>query len=247
MSLSPSRRLDILVLCHSYLNTGNKYSPEPHPPVFLFLYNKDKKDYDKINITDRAVPEPFADGLLNLFELAEEQNIHIKFMDDAVRDKDIDEYQYNSIETLLEEKLKFDYIFPIKCTGKVALKYMPFLKPHGKMLEPNFKVEPDFVTPALRGQIIAARQTFPSVIDGQKVIEFHAYLASKELYISKDDEDINEGYGWYIIHSPVAISRSKSKSKSRSRSRIRSRSRSRSRSKSGGKKSKKTKKIKSKK
>ena len=200
------------------------------------MYNKDKKDYDKINITDRAVPEPFADGLLNLFELAEEQNIHIKFMDDAVRDKDIDEYQYNSIETLLEEKLKFDYIFPIKCTGKVALKYMPFLKPHGKMLEPNFKVEPDFVTPALRGQIIAARQTFPSVIDGQKVIEFHAYLASKELYISKDDEDINEGYGWYIIHSPVAISRSKSKSKSRSRSRIRSRSR--SRSKSGGKKSK---------
>jgi hypothetical protein len=235
MSLSPSsKRLDILVLCHSYLNTGNKYSPEPHPPVFLFLYNKDKKDYDKINITDRAVPEPFADGLLNLFELAEEQNIHIKFMDDAVRDEDIDEYQYNSSETLLKEKLKFDYIFPIKCTGKVALKYLPFLKPGGKMLEPYFKVESDFVTPALRAQIIAARQTFPGEIDGQKVIEFHAYLASKNLYISKDDEDIKEGYGWYIIHSPLALKKSKSRSRSRSKS---GGKKSRSRSKSGGKRS----------
>ena len=99
-SMSKRERIDILVPCHSYLNEPLKYSG-PHDPVFLFLYNEKAKRYDKINITD--VPaldsdEEDGNGITTLKSLEKNKNIHIKFIDDAVHDKDVNKYQYNKKE-----------------------------------------------------------------------------------------------------------------------------------------------------
>ena len=200
-----SKRIDILVPCHSYLNAPNKYSG-PHPPVFLFLYNEKAKRYDKINITD--VPaldsdEEDGQGEATLKSLEQNENIHIKFIDDAVLDKDVNEYQYNKKEQLISQT--FDYIFPIHCTGNSAQNYKSFLKPTGKLLDPVFQVSEDYLNtlkPAaleqLKTEIISARKTFVPYENGQHRIEFHKYRESNEPYIYK--EDIVDGYGWYNVY-----------------------------------------------
>ena len=204
-STSKRERIDILVPCHSYLNEPLKYSG-PHDPVFLFLYNEKAKRYDKINITD--VPaldsdEEDGQGEATLKSLEQNENIHIKFIDDAVLDKDVNEYQYNKKEQLISQT--FDYIFPIHCTGNSAQNYKSFLKPTGKLLDPVFQVSEDYLNtlkPAaleqLKTEIISARKTFVPYENGQHRIEFHKYRESNEPYIYK--EDIVDGYGWYNVY-----------------------------------------------
>ena len=204
-SMSKRERIDILVPCHSYLNEPLKYSG-PHDPVFLFLYNEKAKRYDKINITD--VPaldsdEEDGNGITTLKSLEKNKNIHIKFIDDAVHDKDVNKYQYNKKEQLIGQT--FDYIFPIHCTGNSAQNYQSFLKPTGKLLDPAFQVSEDYLNtlkPAaaekLRMDIIDARKTFVPYEKGQERIEFHKYREAKEPYIYK--EDIVDGFGWYNVY-----------------------------------------------
>ena len=210
-SKSPARskrkRIDILVPCHSYLNEPNKYGG-PHPPVFLFLYNEKTKSYDKINITD--VPpldsdEEDGQGEATLKSLEKNKNIHIKFIDDATFDTDVNNYQYNKKEQLIGQT--FDYIFPIHCTGTNALQYQLFLKPAGKLLDPLFRISEDYVNTLepvaaeqLKTNIISARKTFAPYENGQHRIEFHKYIETKEPYIYK--EDIVGGYGWYNVYAP---------------------------------------------
>ena len=206
-STSKRERIDILVPCHSYLNEPLKYSG-PHDPVFLFLYNEKAKRYDKINITDVLPPIDSGevdevDGEATLKSLEKDKKIHIKFIDDAVLDKDVNKYQYNKPEQLIGKT--FDYIFPIHCTGNSAQNYKSFLKPTGKLLDPVFRVSEDYLNtlkPAaaekLRMDIIDARKTFVPYEKGQDRIEFHKYRESKEPYIYK--EDIVGGYGWYNVY-----------------------------------------------
>jgi hypothetical protein len=216
---SPSEPIDILVPCHSYLNTNLEYGLGAHDPVFLFLYDKKAKTYKKINITDvadRGDPEkyPAGWGLYNFLDLELNHNIHIKFIDRDVKASDVNFYQYNDMEKLAEKGYLFDYIFPIHCPGKLHLDYLKFLKPTGKLLEFHAEFEPHFIktrdkaTQTKYMTEIKKRRAIHSSIDLSDLrpqIEFRDYLASGEPYIYKDDISDNAYYGWYKIYqSPEA-------------------------------------------
>jgi hypothetical protein len=221
---SPKKRIDILVPCHSYLNKS--VQGFVHPPVFLFLFNTKKEVYEKFNITDVGDSEHKAGlGLTNLY-LLERRNIHIKFIDTMIADGDEDEYQFRTMEQLKD--LKFDYIFPIHCPGKLHEKYLEFLKPTGKLLELDARVEPHFLKTrdeatqsAYRASIIKSRPDYPRVdkADGRQQIEFHEYMTSHEPYVYKEALDHELYYGWYKIYtkantpSPVVASVNPSKGK----------------------------------
>jgi len=229
---SPKKRIDILVPCHSYLNKS--VQGFIHPPVFLFLFNKKLGVYEKFNITDVGDSEHKAGlGLTNLY-LLERRNIHIKFIDTLLTPGNEDEYQFRTIEQLKDTQgngLKFDYIFPIHCPGKMHLTYLPFLKPTGKLLELDARVEPHFLKTrdeatqsAYKASIKKSRPDYPRIdkADGRQQIEFHEYMDSHEPYVYKEALDHELYYGWYKIYtapkmpSPVvapAAKPSKSKGK----------------------------------
>jgi hypothetical protein len=213
MSSLKKERIDILVPCHSYLNKS--VDGVIHPPVFLFLYNEAEEKYEKINITDVGDSEHKAgQGVANLRKVEKNHNIHIKFIDKYLNEGDEDEYQLATIDELVG--LNFDYIFPIHCPGRSHLDYLPFLKPEGKLLELDARVEPHFLKTrdeatqtAYKASIIKSRPAYPRTAeDGRPQIEFHEYMASHEPYIYKEALDHELYYGWYKIYtSPNADSK----------------------------------------
>ena len=210
-SKSPKKPIDILVPCHSYLNKTLKYGAPIHKPVFLFLYNKETKEYEKINITD--VKEDYYDPpimeKMNLLNVLLDHNINIIFIDTGVNDADVDEFQYNDIKKLEESGLKFDYIFPIHCERSDHLKYIPFLMDSGKLLYPDIHYDAEYTKNSIRNQdkirsdIKENRHKTPAKdAKGTKQIEFQAYLKTHELYIYKDDLGDDDYLGVYKIFGP---------------------------------------------
>jgi hypothetical protein len=211
---SPKKRIDILVPCHSYLNKSLQGAPV-HPPVFLFLYNTKRGVYERINITDVGDSEHEPDqGKKNLKMLENEDNIYIKFIDTFLDVGDEDAYQLKTMEQLENTGLTFDYIFPIHCPGQSHMAYRPFLKPTGKLLELDARVDPHFVKTrdeatqtAYRTKIITARSNY-TINDSKgkaKQIEFNKYMESHEPYVYKEALDHEFYYGGYIIHTALKV------------------------------------------
>ena len=225
-SKSPKKPIDILVPCHSYLNKTLKYGAPIHKPVFLFLYNKETKEYEKINITD--VKEDYYDPpimeKMNLLNVLLDHNINIIFIDTGVNDADVipkgewdEPHQYNDIKKLEETGLKFDYIFPIHCERSDHLKYIPFLKDSGKLLYPDIQYDPEYIKyttkkDVIRNFIKENRSKIPAKdAKGNDQIEFQAYLKTHELYIYKDDLGDDDYLGVYKIFGPEQKKTSASK------------------------------------
>lgn len=189
-------RINILVYCHIY---DNKYLDKiniSHPPVYLFLFNESKNEYDKIELNKK-----------NLDKLKQDENIHITFIDESAK---LDQYGYqkNDISQLVEEH--FDYIFPINCPFTAQEGILKLLKHTGQYLYNNYSTwEDDYKDRGIE------KSVFKEMIkeDREKVrahfknnplvIEFNDYKTEHRPFVFKSD--IDSGLGWYVTYTRADI------------------------------------------